>query len=196
MWAARVRWSPRLEVRRCSCAYRFRMSRVAVPRLRVLLADDHAIVREGLKALISGHPDMEVVGEAADGLAACAKTSELHPDVVVMDVSMPNGNGVQATRDVRRQWPHVRVLALTVHEERSYLREAGKPDAAGAPFVSLEVPTRSPREEVALSMLGMQVSRVEETICRRLFGVCALLPTRWLSAASLRRIPGLTLSSS
>ena len=102
-----------------------------MPKLRVLLADDHAIVREGLKALISGHPDMEVVGEAADGRAACAKTNELHPDVVVMDVSMPNVNGVQATRDVRRQWPDVRVLALTVHEERSYLRELMEAGASG-----------------------------------------------------------------
>ena len=100
-------------------------------KLRVLLADDHAIVREGLKALINVHPDMEVVGEAADGNAAYAKTNELRPDVVVMDVSMPNVNGVQATRNVRREWPDVRVLALTVHEERSYLRELIAAGASG-----------------------------------------------------------------
>src|SRR4030095_2907995 len=100
-----------------------RLKRGAMPKLRVLLADDHAILREGLKALINAHPDMEVVGEAADGKVAYDRTKELRPDVVVMDVSMPNVNGVQATRDVRRQWPNVRVLALTVHEERSYLRE-------------------------------------------------------------------------
>ena len=102
-----------------------------MPKLRVLLADDHAILREGLKALINVHPDMEVVGEAADGKAACDRTKELHPDVVVMDVSMPNVNGVQATRDVRRQWPNVRVLALTVHEERSYLRDVMEAGASG-----------------------------------------------------------------
>jgi DNA-binding NarL/FixJ family response regulator len=102
-----------------------------MPKLRVLLADDHAILREGLKALINVHPDMEVVGEAADGKAACHRTKELRPDVVVMDVSMPNVNGVQATRDVRRQWPNVRVLALTVHEERSYLRELMEAGASG-----------------------------------------------------------------
>lgn len=102
-----------------------------MPKVRVLLADDHAILREGLKALINVHPDMEVVGEATDGKAACDRTKELHPDVVVMDVSMPNVNGVQATRDVRRQWPNVRVLALTVHEERSYLRELMEAGASG-----------------------------------------------------------------
>ena len=100
-------------------------------KLRVLLADDHAIVREGLKALINGHPDMEVVGEAADGTTAYAKTIELRPAVVVMDLSMPGVNGIQATRDLRRQWPEVRVLALTVHEERSYLRELMEAGAAG-----------------------------------------------------------------
>lgn len=102
-----------------------------MPRLRVLLADDHAIVREGLKALINGHPDMEVVGEAADGRTVCTKANELRPDVVVMDVSMPDVNGVQATREVRRQRPEVRVLALTVHEERSYLRELMEAGASG-----------------------------------------------------------------
>ena len=100
-------------------------------KVRVLLADDHAVVREGLKALINVHPDMEVVGEAANGKAACDKTRELRPDVVVMDVSMPEVNGVEATREVRRKWPDVRVLALTVHEERSYLRDLIEAGASG-----------------------------------------------------------------
>lgn len=100
-------------------------------KLRVLLADDHAVVREGLKALINGHLDMEVVGEAADGRAVCSKTTELSPDVVVMDVSMPFVNGVEATREVRRLRPEIKVLALTVHEERSYLRELMEAGAAG-----------------------------------------------------------------
>ena len=102
-----------------------------MPKLRVLLADDHAVVREGLKALINSHLDMEVVGEAADGRSACAKATELCPDVVVMDVSMPLVNGVEATREVRRLRPEVKVLALTVHEERSYLRELMQAGAAG-----------------------------------------------------------------
>jgi DNA-binding NarL/FixJ family response regulator len=102
-----------------------------VVKLRVLLADDHAIVREGLKTLINREPDMEVVGEAGDGRAAVARAEALRPDVVVMDLSMPEVNGLQATRDVRQMCPEVRVLALTVHEERSYLRELVDAGASG-----------------------------------------------------------------
>ena len=102
-----------------------------VPKLRVLLADDHAIVREGLKSLINGQTGMEVVGEAADGRTACARAREMHPDVVVMDVSMPELNGVDATRQLRAQCPDVKVLALTVHEERSYLRDLLEAGASG-----------------------------------------------------------------
>ena len=100
-------------------------------KLRVFLADDHAIVREGLKALINGQAGMEVVGEAADGRTACAKAKDIRPDVVVMDVSMPELNGVQATRELRAQCPDVKVLALTVHEERSYLRDLIEAGASG-----------------------------------------------------------------
>ena len=100
-------------------------------KLRVFLADDHAIVREGLKALINGQPGMEVVGEAADGRTACAKAKDIRPDIVVMDVSMPELNGVQATRELRAQCPDVKVLALTVHEERSYLRDLIEAGASG-----------------------------------------------------------------
>ena len=100
-------------------------------KLRVFLADDHAVVREGLKALINSHPHMEVIGEAGDGRTACAKACELRPDVVVMDVSMPELNGVQATSELRQRCPEVRVLALTVHEERSALRELIEAGARG-----------------------------------------------------------------
>lgn len=100
-------------------------------KLRIFLADDHAVVREGLKALINGQPGMEVVGEAADGRTACVRAADLRPDVVVMDVSMPDMNGVQATRELRSVCPEIRVLALTVHEDRSYLRELLEAGASG-----------------------------------------------------------------
>jgi len=90
--------------------------------LRVFLADDHAVVREGLKALINSNPEMEVIGEAADGTAAVAKVAELDPDVVVMDVSMPGLNGAKATAAIKETKPSRKVLALTLHEERSYVR--------------------------------------------------------------------------
>jgi DNA-binding NarL/FixJ family response regulator len=92
-------------------------------KLRVLLADDHNVVRAGLRALIDAQPDMEVVGEAADGEAACRQATELGSDVVVMDVSMPALGGAPATERIRRDRPEVRVLALTVHEDRSYLQQ-------------------------------------------------------------------------
>ena len=97
-------------------------------KLRVYLADDHVVVREGLKALINAQPQMEVSGEAGDGRTACQEVQELQPDVVVMDVSMPKMNGAQATAQLKQACPSVKVLALTVHEDKGYLRlllEAG-----------------------------------------------------------------------
>jgi DNA-binding NarL/FixJ family response regulator len=100
-------------------------------RLRVLLADDHAVVREGMRALINAELGMEVVGEAADGQTALQQACELHPDVVVMDVSMPIVSGAQATAQLKQECPNVKVLALTIHEDRSYLRTLLAAGAAG-----------------------------------------------------------------
>jgi DNA-binding NarL/FixJ family response regulator len=100
-------------------------------KLRIFLADDHAVVREGLKALINAHPDMEVVGEAGDGRTACDRAAELRPDVVVMDVSMPDMNGVQATRELHVVAPAIKVVALTVHEDRSFVQQLLAAGASG-----------------------------------------------------------------
>jgi DNA-binding NarL/FixJ family response regulator len=99
--------------------------------VRVFLADDHAVVRGGLKALIGAQPGMVVVGEAADGLEACALAPALRPDVVVMDVSMPGLSGSLATERLRRECPGVKVLALTVHEDRGYIRQLLTAGASG-----------------------------------------------------------------
>ncbi len=100
-------------------------------RLRVLLAEDHAIVREGLRALLDAQPDMEVVGEAADGREALDAAKALGPDVVVMDISMPGLNGARATEAIRRDCPGTRVLALTMHEDKGYLRQLVQAGASG-----------------------------------------------------------------
>ena len=100
-------------------------------KLRVLLADDHAVVREGLRALLDAQPDMEVVGEAADGARRCDAAKALGPDVVVMDISMPGLNGARATEAIRRDCPGTRVLALTVHEDKGYLRLLVQAGASG-----------------------------------------------------------------
>ncbi len=100
-------------------------------KLKILLAEDHQVVREGLKLLINSQPDMEVVGEAGDGQSAIAEALQLHPDVVVMDVSMPELSGTIATRRLKEKAPGIQVLALTVHEDKSYLRELLQAGASG-----------------------------------------------------------------
>jgi DNA-binding NarL/FixJ family response regulator len=91
--------------------------------LRVLVADDHAVVRQGLKLLIDGQPDMEVVAEAADGKTVLEVAAVVKPDIVVMDISMPRMNGLVATRALKQQQPNVTIVALTRHEDDAYVQE-------------------------------------------------------------------------
>jgi len=92
-------------------------------RLRIMVVDDHAIVRQGLKLLIDSQSDMSVISEAADGKAALERARTLKPDIVVMDVSMPGMNGLIATRMLKQLQPNVIVVALTRHEDETYLEE-------------------------------------------------------------------------
>jgi DNA-binding NarL/FixJ family response regulator len=103
---------------------------MAVP-LRVLLADDHAIVRQGLKFLIDSQPDMGVVGETADGTGVVDQANALKPDIVVMDISMPGMNGLVATRTLKRVQPNVAIVALTRHDDDTYLEELLRAGASG-----------------------------------------------------------------
>jgi len=100
-------------------------------KLRILLADDHETVREGLKMIVNAQPDMEVVGEASDGLAAIQRTQELLPDIVVMDISMPQLNGLKATAKLTQCCPQVKVLTLTRHTDDGYLQQLLRAGAAG-----------------------------------------------------------------
>ena len=100
-------------------------------KLRILLADDHNVVRAGLRSLIDAQEDMQVVGEAADGRAACKLHDELQPDVTVMDVSMPGLGGAAATDQIRKHQPEAKILALTVHEDRGYLQQMLQAGALG-----------------------------------------------------------------
>jgi two-component system, NarL family, response regulator NreC len=90
-------------------------------KIRVLLADDHAVLRGGLRALLNNEPDMEVVGEASNGRQAVERAEELRPDVIVMDITMPEMNGLDATRLIAEKGLGCRVLVLTVHSEQQYL---------------------------------------------------------------------------
>jgi DNA-binding NarL/FixJ family response regulator len=99
--------------------------------IRLVLADDHATIREALKLLLSVQPDLQVVGEAEDGQQAVDAAVALKPDVLLMDVSMPGMNGLQATAAVKQRAPSVKVLPLTRHAEESYLGELLRAGAAG-----------------------------------------------------------------
>lgn len=100
-------------------------------KLRILLAEDHETIRDGLKLLVGSQPDMEVVGEADNGRVAVQLAQQLLPDMVVMDVSMPELNGLQATRKLKRQCPQVKVLALTRHTDSGYLQQLLQAGASG-----------------------------------------------------------------
>lgn len=99
--------------------------------IRILIADDHGVIRAGLRALLEDVPDLQIIGEAPDGAAALQLTAELLPDVVLMDISMAGLSGIEATRQIREISPRTRVLALTVHEDESMLREMIRAGAFG-----------------------------------------------------------------
>jgi two-component system response regulator NreC len=99
--------------------------------ISVLIADDHGLIRAGLRALLQGVAEISVVGEAEDGYAALRRISELKPDIVLMDISLPGLSGLEATRQVREISPTTRVLVLTVHEDEGMLRESIRAGAHG-----------------------------------------------------------------
>ncbi|MFL6466931.1 MAG: response regulator [Pyrinomonadaceae bacterium] len=100
-------------------------------KLRVLIAEDHQTVREGIKLLVDGQPDMEVIGEAGDGATAIAMYEKLQPDLIVMDISMPVLNGLKATKQLRNKFPKSRILTLTRHSDDGYLRQLIAAGASG-----------------------------------------------------------------
>jgi len=102
--------------------------------IRVLIADDHALVRSGLRALLVAQADFEVVGEAEDGAVALERCRKLEPDVVVMDLTMPGRGGINATEDIRHECPCTKVVVLTMHDDEAYLSMARLAGAAGYVF--------------------------------------------------------------
>ena len=99
--------------------------------IRILVVDDHGVLRAGLASLLDSEPDMEVVGEAADGSDALRMAVQFCPDVILMDISLPDFNGIEATQRVLEIIPTARVLMLTVHDDKSLLHEAVRAGAAG-----------------------------------------------------------------
>lgn len=100
-------------------------------KLRVFVADDHAVLRDGLKALVNGQPDMEVVGEADNGRVTVERAKELMPEILLMDISMPDLNGVAAAELLRQECPTVKILVLTAYKDKGYLDRFLKVGASG-----------------------------------------------------------------
>ncbi|MFH1487904.1 MAG: response regulator transcription factor [Pseudomonadota bacterium] len=98
---------------------------------RIVIAEDHTILREGLRAILSADSEFEIVGEAQDGREAIRSVENLRPDLVLMDLSMPRTNGLEAIKEIKRQNPETKLLALTVHKTEEYILEALKGGADG-----------------------------------------------------------------
>lgn len=107
------------------------MSEPRSQRIRILLVDDHPVVRQGLRKILSTFDQIAIAGEASSGREAIEVARELKPDVVLMDISMPEMNGIEATTILRRDLPEVKVLALSMHENASYVKQALKAGARG-----------------------------------------------------------------
>lgn len=102
-----------------------------MPRIRVLVADDHALIRQGLVSILTGHDEFEVVGQAADGNEAVEKAVASKPDVVVLDLAMPRLDGLEAARRIRKALPRTRILVLTMHDDEEYVLRTVRAGAAG-----------------------------------------------------------------
>ena len=107
------------------------MTTTAQKKIRIVIADDHRTMREGLRVLMNSQPDLEVVGEAADGREAIRLAHQLAPDVLLMDITMAGMNGLEATKKVKEQCPNIRVLTLTRHTDDGFLKQLLAAGASG-----------------------------------------------------------------
>jgi len=150
--------------------------------LRVLLVDDHVVVREGLKTLINNETDLQVVGEATDGREVRELAAQLRPDVVVMDVSLPHMNGIDATRKLKEAFPAIKIIALSAYEDRIYIRRMMEAGATGY------VLKRSASAELlrALRLVASGALYLDSEAARRLEGLMGT------PAAGATKAPDLT----
>ena len=141
---------------------------------RVLIADDHDLIRQALRAVIDEEPDMQVVGEASDGEQAVTEALALQPDAVVMDIQMPKLSGIEATRRIKEQIPDVTVLVLTVHDSNEYILrilEAGASGYLTKGIISKDIPAA-----IRAAIGGESI--LSEEILRKLLNYALRFPTR------------------
>ena len=122
--------------------------------IRLLLVDDHAVVRSGLKMLLSGQKDMEIVGEAASAAEALSETERVQPTVVLMDIGLPDQTGIEATRAIKIKFPKVKIVALTIHEDEEYFFQMLNAGASGY------VPKRAAPEELITAIKAAAIGEV------------------------------------
>ncbi len=139
-------------------------------RIKILLAEDHKIVREGTRQLLEQSPDMEVVGEASDGVEAVKLAGDLHPNVIVMDVRLPHLNGIEATRAITARFPEIRVLILSAYDDDSYVFPLLEAGASG--YLLKTASGSELAEAIRLVHSGQKAlaSRITEKILNRLGG--------------------------
>jgi DNA-binding NarL/FixJ family response regulator len=137
--------------------------------IRVLICDDQAVVRDGLEMILSADPDIQVVGTAADGLEALELAGQTHPDLALMDLKMPNMNGIQATQELRRQHPNIKVLVLTTYGDDEWVFDAIRSGAAGYLLKG------TPRQELVRAVKGTVEGKthVDPEVAGKLFAKVA-----------------------
>ncbi len=140
-------------------------------RLRVMVADDHALFRRGLQMVLEQEEDLELVGEASDGAEAVAKAQELMPDVILMDVRMPKRSGIEATGQIKDLLPHVKILMLTISDEEADLYEAIKAGASG--YLLKEIPIEEVADAIRSVWAGQ--SRISPSMASKLLNEFAAM---------------------
>jgi two-component system response regulator NreC len=135
-------------------------------KLRIVLAEDHQTVREGIKLLINSQPDMEVISEAGDGVAAIKEAQKLAPDIIVMDISMPDLNGLKATKKLKQLCPDIKILTLTRHTDDAYLQQIIGAGASGY-VLKQSAPTELIR---AIRMIADGNAYLDPALTNKVFG--------------------------